>query len=272
MPRTHIFEKVRVAARQAGLVLAIAAWIPGVAASAAPGTADGERLQSVAPNAQASSPNQASAALAPLQANFLSERPSPEARRVADWAVGSRDAGGLPFVVIDKVSARVFVFEASGVLRGASTALFGLARGDDSVPGIGSRKLSTIRPEERTTPAGRFVAELGRDFHQDILWIDYDAALSLHRVVTGNPGDRRQARLLSPLAAEKRISYGCINVPAAFYDGVVLGAFTGTNGIVYILPEQHALEDVFRPLRTWPSPPAPAPPAPAPPALAPGPR
>lgn len=259
MPRAQIFEKVRVAAWHAGVVLAVAASIPGAAATAAPGTADAARVETGAVNAQAASPEQASAALAPLQANFLGERPSPAARRVADWAVGSRDAGGMPFVVVDKVSARIFVFEASGVLRGASTALFGLARGDDSVPGIGSRKLSTIRPEERTTPAGRFVAELGRDFHQDILWIDYDAALSLHRVVTGNPGDRRQARLLSTSLAEKRISYGCINVPAAFYDGVVLGAFTGTNGIVYILPEQHALEDVFRPLRTWPAPPASAP-------------
>jgi hypothetical protein len=208
--------------------------------------------------AQAPPAREASQARVRLVADFGAERPSAQARRVADWAVGSHDTGGLPFVIVDKIRARLFVFEATGVLRGASTALLGLARGDESVPGIGTRKLATIRPEERTTPAGRFVAALGRDFQQDILWIDYDAALSLHRVVTGNPGDRRLDRLKSNAPDDKRISYGCINVPVAFYDGVVRNAFTGTDGIVYILPERRALEDVFRPLRTWPGPPVPA--------------
>jgi len=181
----------------------------------------------------------------PQRANFLGETPSPEARRVADWALSSGNHGGLPFVVIDKIKARLFVFDATGLLRGASMALLGSAHGDDSTPGIGKRKLASIRPEERTTPAGRFVATLGRDFQQDILWIDYDAAISLHRVVRGNPGDHRKERLrgISPL--NKRISYGCINVPAAFYDSVILKVFTGTRGIVYILPEQRRLEDVF---------------------------
>ena len=36
--------------------------------------------------------------------------------------------------------------------------------------------------EERTTPAGRFVASLDRDVHgQEVLWVDYDAAISMHR-------------------------------------------------------------------------------------------
>jgi hypothetical protein len=36
-----------------------------------------------------------------------------------------------------------------------------------------------------------------------------------------------------------------VNVPAKFYDDVVLNAFTGTGGIVYILPEVKNLDDVF---------------------------
>lgn len=183
------------------------------------------------------------------RANFLGEAPSPGARRVADWAMASGDSGGLPFVIVDKIRARLFVFDAAGRLVGASMALLGFARGDDTTPGIGTRKLATIRPEERTTPAGRFVATLGRDLQQDILWVDYDNAISLHRVVTGNPGDHRRQRLLGVSPLNKRISYGCINVPPAFFDGVVLKVFNGTSGIVYILPEQHTLEDVF-PLRT----------------------
>ncbi len=159
--------------------------------------------------------------------------------------MASGDNDGLPFVIIDKIRAKVFVFDTGGRLRGATFALLGKARGDDSVPGIGSRKLSTIRPEERTTPAGRFVATLGHDFEQDILWIDYDASISLHRVVTGDPGDHRLQRLATISPLDKRISYGCVNVPVKFYEDVVLETFTGTTGIVYILPEIKTIRDVF---------------------------
>jgi len=185
------------------------------------------------------------AATPPEKANFLGEPASKDAMDVADWVVTSGDNKGLPFAIIDKIRAKVFVFDRGGQLRGATFALLGKARGDDTVPGIGNRKLSTIRPEERTTPAGRFVADLGHDFGQDILWIDYSAAISLHRVITGNPGDHRRQRLATTSILDKRISYGCINVPAKFYDGVVLGAFTGTSGIVYILPETKTIQAVF---------------------------
>lgn len=179
------------------------------------------------------------------QANFHGEAASPDARRVADWVVSSGDNNGLPFVVIDKIHAKVFVFDRAGQLHGATLALLGKARGDDTVPGIGNRKLKAIRPEERTTPAGRFVAFLGHDLERDILWIDYDAAISLHRVITGNPGDHRRQRLATASPLDKRISYGCINVPTKFYEDIVLKIFTGTKGIVYILPEVKDIKTVF---------------------------
>ncbi len=178
-------------------------------------------------------------------ADFRGAIASNDARRIADWIVTASDNNGLPFVIIDKVRAKVFVFDAAGQLRGASSALLGRARGDDTVAGIGSLRLSAIRPEERITPAGRFLATLGRDLHQDILWIDYASSLSLHRVITGNPGDHRLQRLATTSLSDKRISYGCINVPVRFYEDVVLGAFTGARGVVYILPEIKMIEDVF---------------------------
>jgi hypothetical protein len=136
---------------------------------------------------------------------------SDDARRVANWVTASGDNSGLPYVIVDKIDAKVFVFGGSGQLRGAARALLGAARGDDSSPGIGSRLLSLIRPEERTTPAGRFIAALGNDLGEnDILWVDYDTAISLHRVIIGNPGDNRLERLGSKSALNKRISYGCI--------------------------------------------------------------
>ena len=180
------------------------------------------------------------------RADFKQEPASAEARHVANWVGDSGDNGGLPYVIIDKVDARVFVFDAGGRLQGASSALLGMVRGDGSAKGIGDQKLSTIRPEDRTTPAGRFVSSLDRDLQgQEILWVDYDTALALHRVSKGKPEERRAQRLESPTPQDKRISYGCINVPVKFYENVVSPAFTNTFGIVYILPEETTARELF---------------------------
>jgi hypothetical protein len=185
-----------------------------------------------------------SVAAQPQRANFLGQVASNIVRRVADWVMASGDNDGLPFTIVDKIGAKVFVFDNAGQLRGATFALLGKARGDGTVPGIGSRKLSTITADERTTPAGRFVASLGHDFKSDVLWIDYGASISLHRVIKGDPGDHRLQRLATTSARDKRITYGCINVPAKFYEDVVLKTFTGTSSVVYILPEIEAIQDV----------------------------
>lgn len=179
-------------------------------------------------------------------ANFEQESASRDARSVADWVVDSGDSRGMPFAIVDKKDARVFVFDADGRLRGAAPALLGLAVGDDAVPGIGERALSTIRPEERTTPAGRFVAALDRNLHgKEILWVDYDGAISMHPVVTAKPAERRLQRLTSATPLDNRISYGCINVPAKFFDTIVHPAFSGTNGVVYVLPETRSAQETF---------------------------
>ncbi|MBS0335532.1 MAG: hypothetical protein JSS40_01700 [Proteobacteria bacterium] len=188
----------------------------------------------------------APAGRAPHRANFDREQASQEARHVADWVVHSADNLGMPFAIVDKANAKVFVFDASGQLRGAAPALLGLAKGDDPVPGIGNRALSSIRPEERTTPAGRFVASLDRNLGgKEILWVDYDTAISMHPVVKGTPAERRAQRLATPTPLDNRISYGCINVPASFFANVVHAAFSGTNGIVYVLPETRSPREVF---------------------------
>lgn len=186
------------------------------------------------------------ASAGPARADFAAEPASAAARQVADWITASSDNHGLPFVIVDKVAARVFVFRPDGRLRGAAPALLGLARGDHTVPGIGERPLASIQPHERTTPAGRFVAALGPDLGaKDVVWVDYAAAISLHRVVTSKPKERRLERLATASPLDNRISYGCINVPAKFYDTVVHPAFTGTDGVVYILPEVAAIGSVF---------------------------
>jgi hypothetical protein len=173
----------------------------------------------------------------PARASFGGETASADVHMVADWVAASGDNRGLPFMIVDKVEARAFLFDSASRVRGSAPVLLGIGHGDDSIAGIGQRRLATMRPEERTTPAGRFEASLGHDLDQDVLWVDYNSALSMHRVIIGKPEERRRQRLETVSPLDNRISYGCINVPASFYDKVIVPAFAGTVGIVYILPE-----------------------------------
>lgn len=162
------------------------------------------------------------------------------------WVLATGDNQGRPFVIVDKLDAQASAFDPAGALVGSVPVLLGVARGDDSPPGIGDRALADIGPEDRITPAGRFVAELGENLSgKTVLWVDYDAAVSLHPVATGKPSERRQARLDSPTPSDNRISYGCINVPAAFFQTVVETLFAVTPGIVYVVPETRSLKAEF---------------------------
>ncbi len=179
-------------------------------------------------------------------ADFGPETPGPDARRLADWIADSADNGGADFVIVDKRHAIVFVFDAQARLRGSSPVLLGAARGDDSVAGIGARPIELVQLHERTTPAGRFVAERGRNAQgEDVVWVDYDAAVSMHRVRTTHAEERRAERLATPSIDDNRISYGCINVPVAFYNTYIGPAFASRRGVVYVLPEVRSLPQVF---------------------------
>ncbi len=173
---------------------------------------------------------------------------SGEVQYVAGWVATNKDNGGLPYIIVDKVNARVYVFNAEDRLQGSAAALLGMEQGDGSAHGVGNRAMSAIGPDQRTTAAGRFVAALGRDLHgKDILWVDYDISLALHRVAKGTPAERRAQRLQSPTSRDNRISYGCINVPVAFYEKFVAPAFRESSGVVYILPEMSMAREMFRP-------------------------
>ncbi|NEX91944.1 L,D-transpeptidase [Caulobacter sp. 17J65-9] len=166
----------------------------------------------------------------------------------ADWVVARHDNAERPFVIVDKLQAAVFVYRPDGTLNAASPALIGFAPGDDSVPGIGERPLAQITPEERTTPAGRFEAGFRANGPRQVLWVDYDAAISLHpvrEVTLSDPREHRLQRLKTASPGDNRITFGCINVPDAFFDKVVAPVFKDGDGIVYVLPEARPLHDVF---------------------------
>ena len=180
------------------------------------------------------------------RAEFGDQSPSSDVRQLADWIADSRDNADSAFVIVDKLNAQVLVFDATARLKGASPVLLGAAPGDHTVAGIGSRPIAAVRPEERTTPAGRFVAQEGRNAQgEDVIWIDHEAAVSMHRVRVTDPKEHRLERLATPGADDNRISYGCINVPVDFYEARIRPTFAHHPALVYVLPEVRSLQEVF---------------------------
>jgi hypothetical protein len=179
--------------------------------------------------------------------DFAAERASADARYAAAWVLAGADNQNLPFAVVDKRDARIYVFEAGGRLIGASAVLLGIAPGDFSV-GI-DRVPASLSVTERTTPAGRFEARPGRnDKGEDIVWIDYAASLALHRLRPAPVQERRPARLDSPSPDDNRISAGCVIVPVAFYEAVVAPTLGSGRSVIYVLPETHSPRGMFEAL------------------------
>jgi hypothetical protein len=140
---------------------------------------------------------------------------SAAATRVFDWIAASGDNGALPYIVIDKNNAALFLFDAKGQLLGKAP--------------------------------GRFLARYGLAAgRQKVLWVDYATSVALHPIPTGyNPKERRRQRMASPTSDDNRITFGCINVPSAFYSKSVQPLFRKKGGYVYILPDTKPLETVF---------------------------
>lgn len=179
--------------------------------------------------------------------------PSEAALRVAGWVAASHDNRSLPYAIIDKTAAALFLYDAKGKSIGKVPILIGVAVGDEATPGVGGKTLAEIGPAERTTPAGRFLARYGLAAgRQRVLWVDYATTVALHPIPPGNRKERRRQRLLSPTAEDNRITFGCINVPIGFYRKNVRPLFRKKGGIVYILPDSKPIEEVFPRLRVQP--------------------
>jgi hypothetical protein len=221
------------------VVLVVAAIGIGVARLLEPQPAGGAQVPAVA-------------AEAPRRIDFGTASPPDDVRWLASWAVASNDTRSAPFVLIDKRRTQLYVFDGQGRLQGQTPVLLGYAPGDDSVPGIGQRPIEQVRPSERTTPAGRPDITSGRNLlDEDVVWIDYDAAVSLHRVRVTDARERRLERLATPTTDDNRISNGCINVPVAFFEETVWPLIGRRHAVAYVLPEAKSLHDAFPQAAAW---------------------
>ena len=164
---------------------------------------------------------------------------------LSGWVVGAKDNQGYPFAVIDKAAAQILVFGGDGRLRGATPGLFGSAIGDHTAPGIAGLALREIPGRDRTTPAGRFVGGYGPSIDAGrVLWVDYESAVSIHPTASGIPAEKRAERLASPTPDDNRVTHGCINVSAEFYERVIRPTFE-RGGVFYILPDAEPMAEVF---------------------------
>jgi len=78
-----------------------------------------------------------------------------------------------------------------------------------------------------------------------VVWVDYNATVSMHRVRTGNSVERRAERLATPTIDDNRILCGCINVPASFHENFVQHIFALRKAMVYVLPDTVPFNEVF---------------------------
>ena len=180
---------------------------------------------------------------------------SAAAMRVADWIAVSGDNRALPYIIVDKRSASLFLFDGRRRPLGKAPVLTGIAIGDDATPGVGTKSLAQIGPAEKTTPAGRFLARYGLAAgKQRVLWVDYADSVALHPIPSdAAKKERRRLRMESPEPSDHRITFGCINVPLAFYNKNVRPLFRKKGGYVYVLPDTKPLEVVFPGLRAQPA-------------------
>lgn len=189
---------------------------------------------------------------------------APEVRDVVQWVGASKDNAGLPFIVVDKTNARVYAFTPAAQLKATAPILLGMGLGDEVLVSPDA-PMSAIPPQKRITPAGRYLSRLAFEKPgKQILVIDAKNLISLHIVAKGTPAQRRAERLASLAADDNRVSFGCINVPPAFFKTVVSPDFTPANGIVYVLPEKTTAAQLFGfqpPVTAPPAPQAPVGPA-----------
>jgi hypothetical protein len=189
-------------------------------------------------------------AAAPAASAVDSGDPGPisdAARALARSVLDAADHGHGPFAIVDKPAATLLVYGADGTLIGRSPVLLGRAAGDRSAPGVGDRAQQRhLSADDRSTPAGRFVSEPGHNLAGDaVIWVDYAAAFAIHRLRPGAALAARTQGLASAKVQDRRLSDGCVVVPAAFYAAVVWPLLSAGRSVVYVMPEAQPWQSLW---------------------------
>jgi len=168
------------------------------------------------------------------------------AQAVAERVLALAETDKRPLASVDKQAAMLMVYHSDGRLAGASPVLLGLDQGDHTAPGVGSRaQVAQLQAGDRTTPAGRFESEPGRNLAGEALvWIDCASALALHRLRSSPSEQGRAQRLASPGPRDRRVSAGCVVVPVVLCETVVQPLLGRRRGVVVVMAEEGPQQDL----------------------------
>lgn len=154
---------------------------------------------------------------------------SSAAKATLDHINETSDNGGRPFIIADKNAGKLYLMNADGKVVDTTPALFG-------------KDSSDAARADRATGAGKYDLTYNRDqrlpsgYEGSVQSFDTGTngeTFAIHRVIDVK-GENRSGRLASATARDNRITHGCINVPAEFYNQHLDGEL---GAVLYVLPE-----------------------------------
>lgn len=150
---------------------------------------------------------------------------------ILKWNEGKIDGD---FLVIEKVESTIYRVNNDGSIEAQSNALVGKDIKD--VPNM-DLYYKNPRLGTRITPAGVFRIKryTSPKYGRVIAFLEGPkATTAIHRVYLGNVHERRDERIRSGNASDRRITFGCVNVPEEFLDQI----WDLPNGtLLFIIPE-----------------------------------
>ena len=198
-----------------------------------------------------------SASLAASQAN-AQDNAGPPISADARQAIGEMvEKGNNTMLILDKKQGQMITVENGRVVE-TGPALMGRDPGDSGsirtrVTPAGIFALHEYKTTDKNYATGTFLAFECNDPKSPTV------CLALHAVWNKLPSERRPQRLATPTADDNKISNGCVNVDAAYYQRIreflSRNSWVEQNGAkqilrqprFVILPEQAPVNSIFQP-------------------------
>src|ERR1700722_19965918 len=151
--------------------------------------------------------------------------------------------GDKTFLMVDKALGKIILFE-NGLPVFGGPALTGESMADRLPEHELTEKFDDLNaPNTKITPAGRFTIQRGyeKDVGGELFDVHEirgkDWGIAIHQVYLGIPSEHRAARIKSPSAEDKHITFGCINGTPEASRSLLRELPEKSATPLYILPE-----------------------------------
>jgi hypothetical protein len=155
---------------------------------------------------------------------------------------------GKGFIIADKPTGMIHLFNADGSMLDQAPALYGKDVGDT----LGK---SSLEGGPKITPSGKYTLEFNRDSGYTggatfrlVETEDNTGFVAIHAVYVGDPKENRLKKLSSANPNDKRASYGCINTTNdTFLKKLLPNTAKFDGGMVFVLPDSGVRMGQFTP-------------------------